>query len=211
MFTQFSKEKCWPTFCEKNVENLHLIFSSGEGGDTRRRAHHPRGARRTTGVGHAARRPSRRGGRGGSTTVTGVSARGGGLGASGGAREADERQPDNAWRPATAASTARGSGAAWGHGRVERSEARVLRPVRLAYQPPASSIFSHNKPATSNQSAVLFSQNKSAPATSNQPNEQVVRWDPRDVVVYTSSCMFIDFFHGLSSHHFEPCDLPWVH
>jgi hypothetical protein len=35
-------------------------------------------------------------------------------------------------------------------------------------------LFSQNKPATSNQPAVLFSQNKSAPATSNQPNEQVV-------------------------------------
>jgi hypothetical protein len=35
----------------------------------------------------------------------------------------------------------------------------------MAYQPPASSTFLH-KPATSNQSAVLFSKNKSAPATS---------------------------------------------
>jgi hypothetical protein len=43
-------------------------------------------------------------------------------------------------------------------------------PVRLAYQPIV--LFSQNKPATSNQPAVLFSQNKSAPATSNQPNEQ---------------------------------------
>jgi hypothetical protein len=32
--------------------------------------------------------------------------------------------------------------------------------------------FSQNKPATSNQPAVLFSQNKSAPAISHQPNEQ---------------------------------------
>jgi hypothetical protein len=40
----------------------------------------------------------------------------------------------------------------------------------LAYQPTV--LFSQNKPATSNQPAVLFSQNKSAPATSNQPNEQ---------------------------------------
>jgi hypothetical protein len=42
----------------------------------------------------------------------------------------------------------------------------------LAYQPPAAVFFSHNKPATSNQPAVLFSQNKSAPAISHQPNEQ---------------------------------------
>jgi hypothetical protein len=33
-------------------------------------------------------------------------------------------------------------------------------------------LFSQNKPAINNQPAVLFSQNKSAPAISNQPNEQ---------------------------------------
>jgi hypothetical protein len=49
-----------------------------------------------------------------------------------------------------------------------------LRPVHLAYQPPASSTFSQNEPTISNQPAVLFSQNKSAPAISHQPNEQVV-------------------------------------
>jgi hypothetical protein len=32
-------------------------------------------------------------------------------------------------------------------------------------------LFSQNKPATSNQPTVLFSQKKSASATSNQPNE----------------------------------------
>jgi hypothetical protein len=48
-------------------------------------------------------------------------------------------------------------------------------PVRLAYQPPANSIFSQNKPTTNNQPAVLFSQTKSAPAISHQPNEQAVR------------------------------------
>jgi hypothetical protein len=37
------------------------------------------------------------------------------------------------------------------------------RPVRLAYQPPASTTFLQNKPATSNQSAILLSHNKSAP------------------------------------------------
>jgi hypothetical protein len=51
-----------------------------------------------------------------------------------------------------------------------------MRPVRLAYQPPASSTFSHNKPATSNQPAVLFSQNKPAPAISHQPTEQADGW-----------------------------------
>jgi hypothetical protein len=40
----------------------------------------------------------------------------------------------------------------------------------ISHQPTV--LFSQNKPATSNQPAVLFSQNKSAPATSNQPNEQ---------------------------------------
>jgi hypothetical protein len=44
------------------------------------------------------------------------------------------------------------------------------QPVRLAYQTPASS--TQNKPATSNQPAVLFSQNKPAPASSHQPTEQ---------------------------------------
>jgi hypothetical protein len=40
----------------------------------------------------------------------------------------------------------------------------------ISHQPTV--LFSQNKPATSNQPVVLFSQNKSAPATSNQPNEQ---------------------------------------
>jgi hypothetical protein len=44
--------------------------------------------------------------------------------------------------------------------------------VRLAYQPPV--LFSHIKSATSNQPAVLFSQNKPAPAISHQPTEQAV-------------------------------------
>jgi hypothetical protein len=35
-------------------------------------------------------------------------------------------------------------------------------------------LFSHNKSTTSNQPAVLFSQNKPAPAISHQPNEQAV-------------------------------------
>jgi hypothetical protein len=43
--------------------------------------------------------------------------------------------------------------------------------VRLTSHQP-SGHFSQNKLATSNQSAVLFSQNKSAPAISHQPNEQ---------------------------------------
>jgi hypothetical protein len=44
------------------------------------------------------------------------------------------------------------------------------RSVPLAYQPPA------NKPATNNQSTILFSQNKSAPVISHQPNEQAESW-----------------------------------
>jgi hypothetical protein len=43
------------------------------------------------------------------------------------------------------------------------------QPVRLAYQPPASSTFLSEQ--TSNQPAVLFSQNKPAPAISHQPTE----------------------------------------
>jgi hypothetical protein len=43
------------------------------------------------------------------------------------------------------------------------------RPVRLAYQPPASSTFLSEQ--TSHQPAVLFSQNKSAPAISHQPTK----------------------------------------
>jgi hypothetical protein len=50
-------------------------------------------------------------------------------------------------------------------GRFTVTGGHQLRPVRLAYQPPANSTFL-NKPATTNQSAVLFSQNKPAPATS---------------------------------------------
>jgi hypothetical protein len=52
---------------------------------------------------------------------------------------------------------------------LENLAALPARPVLLAYPPPAAVLFSHIKPATSNQPAVLFSQNKSAPATI-QPN-----------------------------------------
>jgi hypothetical protein len=48
----------------------------------------------------------------------------------------------------------------------------VIRPVRLPYQLPANSIFLSQQTATSNQPAVLFSQNKPAPAISHQPTEQ---------------------------------------
>jgi hypothetical protein len=42
----------------------------------------------------------------------------------------------------------------------------------LAYQPPANNTFLSNKPATRNQPALLFSQNKPAPAIiSHQLNE----------------------------------------
>jgi hypothetical protein len=61
-------------------------------------------------------------------------------------------------------------------GRFTVTGGHQLRPVCLAYQPPANSTFL-NKPATTNQSAVLFSQNKPAPATSHQPNEQVLSSD----------------------------------
>jgi hypothetical protein len=53
------------------------------------------------------------------------------------------------------------------------------QPVHLAYQPPASNTFSQNKPATGNQLAVLFSQNKSAPATSQTNRLKLLR--KRDV------------------------------
>jgi hypothetical protein len=62
----------------------------------------------------------------------------------------------------------------WGRDDERTGADRSCRPVRLAYQPPASSIFSQNKPATSNQPAVLFSHNKPAPAISHQPTEQAV-------------------------------------
>jgi hypothetical protein len=58
-----------------------------------------------------------------------------------------------------------------------------MRPVCLAYQPPAAVLFSHNKPATSNQLAILFSLNKSAPAISHQSNEQadaILKEDTKD-------------------------------
>jgi hypothetical protein len=42
----------------------------------------------------------------------------------------------------------------------------------LAYQPPASSTFLSEQ--TSHQPALLFSQNKPAPAISHQPTEQAV-------------------------------------
>jgi hypothetical protein len=48
----------------------------------------------------------------------------------------------------------------------------LIDPVRLAYQSPVSCTFLSKK--ISYQSAVFFSHNKSASATSHQPNEQVV-------------------------------------
>jgi hypothetical protein len=55
----------------------------------------------------------------------------------------------------------------------EKRTCKSFRPhhVGLAYQPPASSNFLSEQ-TTSNQSRVLFSQNKSASAISHQPNEQ---------------------------------------
>jgi hypothetical protein len=49
-----------------------------------------------------------------------------------------------------------------------------LRLVRLASQPQVSSTFLSEQTTTSNQPTLLFSHNKSAPAISHQPNEQVV-------------------------------------
>jgi hypothetical protein len=49
-----------------------------------------------------------------------------------------------------------------------------LRPVHLAYQAPASSTFSQNKPATSNQPAVFCSHNKSASTTSTSQTNRVL-------------------------------------
>jgi hypothetical protein len=46
------------------------------------------------------------------------------------------------------------------------------QPVRSAYQPPVNSTFFSEQTSHSNQPAVLFSRNKSAPAISHQPNEQ---------------------------------------
>jgi hypothetical protein len=48
-----------------------------------------------------------------------------------------------------------------------------IKPVRSAYQPPASTtlLLSQNKSTITNQPAVLFYQNKPAPTTSHQPNE----------------------------------------
>jgi hypothetical protein len=52
------------------------------------------------------------------------------------------------------------------------SKLDLVRPVRLAYQPPASSTFlseqtSHHQPSNS-----TFLSHKSAPAIGHQPNEQ---------------------------------------
>jgi hypothetical protein len=75
---------------------------------------------------------------------------------------------------------------------IGRVNFRALQPVRLAYQPPASStFFCINKPATSNQPTVLFSQNKSAPAISHQPNEQTVDFS-----------LSVDFPHMVVLEHF---------
>jgi hypothetical protein len=53
-----------------------------------------------------------------------------------------------------------------------KNKTKGIGRVRLAYQPPASSNFLSEQTTTSNQPTVLFSQNKSAPAISHQPNEQ---------------------------------------
>jgi hypothetical protein len=57
---------------------------------------------------------------------------------------------------------------------------KLLR-ISLAYQPPASSTFISEQ--TSNQSAVLFSQNKSAPA--NQPPAQQTGFPQNHCIQFT--------------------------
>jgi hypothetical protein len=57
---------------------------------------------------------------------------------------------------------------------------RDRRPVRLAYQPPANSTFLSEQISHQQQPTVIFSQNKSAPTISHQPNQQGARLvDPR--------------------------------
>jgi hypothetical protein len=63
-----------------------------------------------------------------------------------------------------------------------------LRPVCLAYQPPASSTFLSQQ--TSDQPTVLFSQNKSALAISHQPNEQAARLIENHLLVVFCSVIF---------------------
>jgi hypothetical protein len=53
---------------------------------------------------------------------------------------------------------------------VQRSLTQAMHPVRLAYQPPANSIFLSEQ--TNHQPAIHLSHNKPAPAISHQPNEQ---------------------------------------
>jgi hypothetical protein len=50
----------------------------------------------------------------------------------------------------------------------------------ISHQPAV--LFSQNKPATSNQSAVLSSRTKSTPATSHQPNEQAVQFETKEIL-----------------------------
>jgi hypothetical protein len=52
----------------------------------------------------------------------------------------------------------------------------------ISHQPAV--LLSHNKPATNNQSTVVFSQNKLAPATSHQPNEQAAWFSVRGLPFY---------------------------
>jgi hypothetical protein len=65
--------------------------------------------------------------------------------------------------PKLFAAASEDAGAAWMNSYTRNNK----RPVRLAYQPPASSTFLSQQ--TSHQQPVLFSQNKPTPATS-QPN-----------------------------------------
>jgi hypothetical protein len=55
---------------------------------------------------------------------------------------------------------------------IRKSPQGNLQSVRSAYQPPTNSTFLSEQ--TNHQPAVLFSQNKPAPAISHQPTEQAV-------------------------------------
>jgi hypothetical protein len=58
------------------------------------------------------------------------------------------------------------------HWRAVYLESFTLLAWLISYQ--SAVLFSQNKSATSNQPAVLFSLNKSAPVISHQPTEQAV-------------------------------------
>jgi hypothetical protein len=71
----------------------------------------------------------------------------------------------------------------------------------VAYQPPASSTFLSEKPATSNQPAVLFSQKKLAPATGQTnalsvPKDSNTRWLPSKKIENLKKILYGSFFRA---------------